>query len=367
VLDERRRLETGLFAEVDVLPRTLSLSAANTNNTPGPMSAMETTQLLTLPSRPAILLVDDDEATRNLVSTFAEQQGHSVHVCNRAEEALKRLREHFCPIVITDLNMPGMSGLELCRELRARKWPGYTYIVVLTGDHEYGTIAALEAGADDCLRKDAPPAELKARLRVAERIVTLEHRLRRTLEARARQAATDALTSLPNRRAFDRQFNAEFKRARRFGEALSVLLIDVDHFKQINDQHGHLVGDDVLRALALTLRTNLPRQFDTLARFGGEEFAIVLPQTNRDAALLVAERLRTAVESTAIQTSAGPRMITVSIGIGHFATRVSPDPLTTHDLLDEADRCLYESKRQGRNRVTACPPAEPRSLADASM
>ena len=326
---------------------------------------MESTQLLTLPTRPAILLVDDDVATRSLVSAYAEQQGYAIHNCRSAEEALKRLRENFCPIVITDLNMPGMGGLEFCRELRARKWPGYTYIVMLTGQHETGAVAALEAGADDCLRKDAPPAELKARLRVAERIVTLEHRLRRTLEARARQAATDALTGLPNRRAFDRQFNAEFKRARRFGEALSVLLIDVDHFKQINDRDGHLVGDEVLRHLAATLKARLPRQFDILARFGGEEFVVVLPHTDREAAMQVAERLRTAVENTLIQTSDGARSITISIGIGHLAMRA--EPMTTHDLLDEADRCLYESKRQGRNRVTAYPPAEPRSLADASM
>jgi two-component system, cell cycle response regulator len=328
---------------------------------------MESTQLLTLPTRPAILLVDDDAATRTLVSMYAEQQGYMIQLCRTAEEALKRLREHFCPIVITDLKMPGMGGLAFCSELRARKWPGYTYIVMLTGDHEHGAIAALEAGADDCLRKDAPPAELKARLRVAERIVTLEHRLRRALEARARQAATDALTGLPNRRAFDRQFNAEFKRARRFGEALSVLLIDVDHFKHINDQHGHLVGDEVLRNLAGKLKASLPRQFDILARFGGEEFAVVLPHTDREAALHVAERLRAAVESTSIQTSDGTQFVTISIGIGHLATRASPEPMTTHDLLDEADRCLYESKRQGRNRVTAYPPAEPRSLADASI
>jgi diguanylate cyclase (GGDEF)-like protein len=328
---------------------------------------MESTQLLTLPARPAILLVDDDEATRELVSTYAEQQGYPIHGCQSAEEALKRLRENFCPIVITDLNMPGMGGLAFCRELRARKWPGYTYIVMLTGNQEHGAIAALEAGADDCVRKDAPPAELKARLRVAERIVTLEHRLRRTLEARARQAATDALTGLPNRRAFDRQFNAEFKRARRFGEALSVLLIDVDHFKHINDQHGHLFGDDVLRSLASTFKASLPRQFDILARFGGEEFAVVLPHTDREAAAHVAERLRAAVASTAIRTSDGVRFVTISIGVGHLATRMSPEPMTTHDLLDEADRCLYESKRQGRNRVTAYPPAEPRSLADVPV
>lgn len=328
---------------------------------------MDTTQLLAMPTRPAILLVDEDESARNLVALYAQQQGYVTHGCGSAEVALKRLRENFCPIVITNLNVPGMGGLALCRELRARKWPGYIYIVMLTGDHAQGVLTALEAGADDCLRKDSPPAELNARLRVAERIVTLEHRLRRTLEARARQAATDALTALPNRRAFDRQFNAEFKRARRFGEPLSVLLIDVDHFKHINDQHGHLVGDDVLRQLGATLRTDLPRQFDILARFGGEEFAVVLPHTDREAAVLVAERLRIAVETTSIQTAAGSLFITISIGIGHLSTRTNAEPLTTHDLLDEADRCLYESKRQGRNRVTAYPPPEPRSLADASL
>src|SRR5687767_2043283 len=105
---------------------------------------METTQLLTLPTRPAILLVDDDETTRTLVSAYVEQQGYVIRVSHTAEEALKRLRESFCPIVITDLNMPGMDGLAFCRELRARRWPGYTYIVMLTADHEHGAIAALE-------------------------------------------------------------------------------------------------------------------------------------------------------------------------------------------------------------------------------
>lgn len=330
------------------------------------MNASDTTQLVAMPTRPAILLVDDDETARDLVSTHAERDGYVTRAASTAEEALQHMREDFCPIIITDVSMPGIGGLALCRELRARKWPGYVYIIVWTGaDVERGVLAALEAGADDYLRKDSSPAELQAHLRVAERIVTLEYRLRRTLETKARQAASDGLTGLPNRRAFDQQINAEFKRARRFGEAVSVLLMDVDHFKHINDQHGHLAGDEVLRQLATILRCHLPREFDILARFGGEEFAAVLPQTDREAAAIVAERLRAAVASTAIHTANGPLSISISIGIGSLMARPSAEPLTTLDVLDEADRALYESKRQGRNRVTAHAPAQPRSLAQS--
>lgn len=331
------------------------------------MKSSQATQLLATPARPTILLVDDDEAAQELSTAYAQHLGYTTVASSSAEAALKRMRDDFCPIVITDLNMPGMGGLALCRELRSRKWPGYVYIIVLTGqDHEHGLVSALEAGADDYLRKGCQPAEMRARLQVAERIVTLEQRLRRNLESKARQAASDALTGLPNRRAFDKQFNAEFKRARRFGEALSLLLIDVDHFKSINDQHGHLVGDDVLRRLATILRGHLPREFDILARCGGEEFAVVLPNTDREGALAIAERLRDGVAREPILTASGPLPITVSIGIGGLSNRASTDQLTTHDVFDEADRCLYESKRHGRNRVTARPPAEPRRLNEAS-
>jgi diguanylate cyclase (GGDEF)-like protein len=331
------------------------------------MHSAETTQLLAVPTRPAILLVEDDEPTQELISMYAEQQGLVTHACASAEAALAQIQEEFHPIVITDVQMPGMGGLALCKKLRARKLPGYVYIIVLTGqDRESGVVAALEAGADDYVRKGCAPAELVARLRVAERIVTLEQRLRRTLESKARQAASDALTGLPNRRAFDRRFNADFKRARRFHEPLSLLLIDVDHFKNINDRHGHMVGDEVLRHLAATLRSHLPRDFDVLARLGGEEFAAVLPHTDREAAVTVAERLRTAVADQTIPTTDGALQITVSIGIGSLSSRTGAEQLTTLDLLDEADRGLYESKRQGRNRVTARPPAEPRTMTELS-
>ncbi|GFE82761.1 diguanylate cyclase response regulator [Steroidobacter agaridevorans] len=331
------------------------------------MKPTDSIPLLSSASRPTILIVDDDEAIQDLVNIYTQEQGFQTRSCPNAETALEDMRKFFCPIVITDVQMPGMGGLSLCRKLRTGKWPGYVYIIVMTGhDQEDGVVEALDAGADDYLHKGAPPAELRARLRVAERIVTLEQRLRRTLESKARQAASDALTGLPNRRTFDRRLNAEFKRARRFGEPISVLLIDADHFKQVNDQYGHHVGDEVLRRLAATLREHLPREYDVLARIGGEEFAAVLPHTSRDDAATVAERLRAAIESTPFATAAGKLRVTVSIGIGSLSNRVSMEPQTTLDVLDEADRGLYESKRLGRNQVTVAPATEPRTLLEVS-
>lgn len=323
--------------------------------------------LLSAASRPTILIVDDDDAIRDLVNIYMQEQGFQTRSCASAEAALEDMRKFFCPIVITDVQMPGMGGLSLCQKLRAGKWPGYVYIIVMTGhDQEDGVVQALDAGADDYLHKGAPPAEFQARLRVAERIVTLEQRLRRTLETKARQAASDPLTGLPNRRTFDRRLNAEFKRARRFTEPASVLLIDADHFKQVNDHYGHSVGDEVLRRLAALLRENLPREYDVLARIGGEEFGAILPHTSRENAAVVAERLRAAIESASFLTAAGTLRITVSIGIGSLSNRISLEPQTTLDVLDEADRGLYESKRLGRNQVTVAPATEPRTLIEVS-
>lgn len=305
-------------------------------------------------SRPTILFVDDDAHALKSLTSRAHEQGYVTRMTQNTEDALQQLRNDFCPILVADAVVPTIGSLALCRELRARRWPGYIYtIVLLSPENDHGVVTVLDAGADDCLRKDAPTDELLARLRVAERILTLEFRLRRLLKSKARQAASDALTGLPNRRAFAHQIDAEGKRAHRYGGALSVLLIDVDHFKLINDRYGHLVGDEVLRHLAATLRRHLPRASDIVARFGGDEFAVVLPQTDGDAAVMVAERLRAAVACASITTNLGELSLTVSIGIGSSApVCVDISQPTTLDLLEDADRALYESKREGRNRVT---------------
>lgn len=330
------------------------------------MSSNETTQLVALLARPSVLIVDDDELVSGQFAGVISQEGYSVHTCRTGREALMRLHESFSSIVVTDLGMPDMDGLELCARIRGIELKGYVYIIVFTGDsREDRLVQALRAGADDYIRKSASPDQILARLAVAERIVTLEQRLRRTLIEKTRLATSDGLTGLANRRAFDQQFNADFKRAQRFSEDLSVLLIDIDHFKQVNDRYGHLVGDEVLKGVAHVLGADLPRDFDFLARFGGEEFAVLLPGTDREGAVHVAERLRAGVESARIQVADGTLQVTASIGISSLRNQRTRDSVTPADLLQQADICLYASKRSGRNRVTASDRIEISSLAQA--
>jgi two-component system, cell cycle response regulator len=269
------------------------------------------------------------------------------------------VREGFYRIVITDLQLPGMDGLALCGEVRSLELDGYIYIIVLTGQlvHE-GVVTALRAGADDYLNKGVSREELAARLQTAVRIVSLEQRLRLALDRQTRLAASDALTGLPNRRAFSKHLNAEFKRAVRFDDDLAVRLLDIDHFKLVNDQHGHAMGDDVLKAVAHRVAKSLPRAADFFARLGGEEFAAILPQTDVKGAVVVAERLRGVVAETPFQCGDQLIPITISIGVGAWSERRGFMAASPEDVLDLADQRLYASKRSGRNRVTSASPSD---------
>lgn len=327
----------------------------------------ETTVILASQLRPGVLLVEDDVATRELLGQFIQAEGFEVTAVATAEQALSLVREGFRAIIITDLQLPGMDGLALCRTLRSQELDGYVYIMVITGQRAHeGVLAALGAGADDYLRKDVSREELAARLQTAVRIVSLEQRLRVALHEQRRLAATDALTGLPNRRAFSKHFNAEFKRAVRFDEDLAVLLLDIDHFKHINDQYGHAIGDEALKAVASRVAAALPGAFDFFARLGGEEFAVILPQRSIDAAAGVAEHVRSAVNDVPFQCGDQLLCITVSIGVSAWSEHRGLAPATPEDVLDLADQRLYVSKRSGRNRVTSTSPreAQPRSLGD---
>jgi two-component system cell cycle response regulator len=307
---------------------------------------------LELGTVPRVLIVDDDELVLARLRDLVTAAGFETFTASSGAQALKFLDETFAPIVITDLNMPDMGGLTLCRTIRQKNWPGYIYVVLLTvRDVEEDILAGLDAGADDYLSKRASSAQLLARLRTAQRILTLEHSLKTAVAEKRHQAMTDALTGAPNRRYFMRRLTRELKRANRVTGALSIMALDIDHFKAINDRHGHSAGDAVLREFVQRIGECLPQDSDWYARMGGEEFAVVLGGRTLADAGMVAEKLLKAV-ALPIYTAAGPLNVTVSIGVTGLEVVENRSELTVEALCHQADQLLYMSKENGRNRVT---------------
>jgi diguanylate cyclase (GGDEF)-like protein len=308
---------------------------------------------LDLPAAPTVLLVDDDEMVRLRLAEIVVAAGYPARTAGDGDEALQSMQDTVPTIVVTDVNMPGMDGFELCRRIRAHEWPGYIYLMLLTVQQEERHIlAGLAAGADDYLSKRTSPAQFCARLQIATRVLSLEYSLKSALEAQRRLAMTDALTGVYNRRYFTRHVARELKRAQRFGGSLSLLLIDIDHFKAVNDRYGHGVGDVVLRRLTELIGTSTQRATDWCARLGGEEFAVVLEGSGAFEARHCAEKIRLAVATAPMQTPAGAVRITVSIGVSGLADAGNRGHATVQTLLESADRQLYASKLRGRNCVT---------------
>ena len=246
-------------------------------------------------------------------------------------------------VVITDWDMPGLDGTQLTRRIRGRHDVPYPYIMVLTGRADAESArATMEAGADDLIIKPLEPDDLERKLIAARRVTALHRRL----HTDARQ---DALTGIGNRHRLDEDLLAMQARAQRYGHTWCVALIDVDHFKALNDDAGHLEGDDVLRRLAHTLGETM-RGGDTLYRFGGEEFLVLLPEQSLDSAARAGERLRAAVEALDMPHPSFGR-VTVSVGV---AGPAAPGE-TTEGLIERADRALYRAKAGGRNRVEVAP------------
>jgi len=248
--------------------------------------------------------------------------------------------------VITGWTTTGIDGPRLCRRIRGgqKKPHPYTYIIVLTTrGASADRLECLHAGADDFLTVPTDSRELAARLEIARRILGMQEDLERKNARLTELVTVDALTGLKNRRHFREELDAASSLAVRNQHPLSLVMLDIDNFKQINDTFGHTAGDDVLCALAELLRTG-GREYDVVARYGGEEFALLLPATDASGSLALAERLRQSIES---HTWRGMR-VTASFGIA-TATPAAPDTLA---LIEGADRALYHSKHRGRNRVT---------------
>jgi len=300
-----------------------------------------------------ILVADDDRVSLRLLQAMLERWGWTVLRASDGHEALHVLRATDAPrVAILDWMMPGLEGPAVCRELRDRPPGAYVYTILLSGrDGKEDRVSGLDAGADDYLTKPFDAHELRVRLRAGRRILELQETLLQAQEVLRDEARHDPLTGLWNRRHAIEHLEGELSRAAREAIPVSALMADLDHFKRINDEYGHIAGDAVLRVVADRLRRAV-RVYDTVARLGGEEFLIAMPGTGMDEAARAAERVRTAIGSEPMDTSDGLIEATVSIGVA--TSNLSPGgdaAAKAMELLRAADEALYRAKNGGRDRV----------------
>ena len=335
-----------------------------------------------------ILLVDDSPTVVRMFSDMLEGNGYQIRTARDGREALQRIAEQRPDLVLLDVMMPELDGYQVCQALRAEDGD-YLPVLMITAPGDLAR--SLDAGADDFISKPPEPTELIARVKSLLRIRTLQKSLyaqyRQTecqneqlqaqnqqLEAMSGQlqaqnqqlhematqlqilnqelqllSVTDGLTMAYNHRHFQERLRGEVARARRHGELLACVMIDVDHFKQVNDTYGHLSGDEALIRLVEILKAGVRRE-DLVARYGGEEFALLLPKTTASRAQQLAERLRMAVEAENLELANGETLrFTISLGVAeHLSVGQDQDASA---LIDAADRALFQAKQGGRNRV----------------
>jgi len=302
----------------------------------------------------AVLVADDDPLYRHLLCSWLEKWSYRVVQARDGDVAWELLQQEDAPqMVILDWMMPGIDGPELCRKLRNRTNGPYPYLVLITSKgQKHDVVAGLEAGADDYLTKPFDVDELHARIRAGKRILELQAALMRSREILQYQAAHDGLTGLWNRGAILELLQRETNRHCRIGVPLGVIMADLDHFKQINDAHGHLVGDAVLQQIA-TRMVAAVRSYDSVGRYGGEEFLIVAPGCDTADLLASAERLRRCVADPPIVSDAGN--LSVTLGLGVASAQPNTEGYDFEELLYAADNALYQAKANGRNRVECVP------------
>ena len=309
-----------------------------------------------------VLVVEDDRAMRALMAQWLNAAGHRVNVAENGVEALNLAELHRPQVVITDWRMPQMDGIALCRELRRLPAQRNTYLIMITVETiPDKLVEAFEAGTDDYLTKPLTPKLFFARLRAAQRVVQLQEELAFDREQMVRfsnelsiankrlqqQALTDALTDLPNRRFAMERLEQEWALTQRGERALSCMMLDIDHFKKINDTFGHQLGDEALKQVADALRKTARAQ-DVVCRYGGEEFLVICPDTGATAAYQAAERMRVSVESLRMLAPDGRHMpLTLSIGVAEKGEGIAD----MNALINRADDSLYAAKTQGRNRT----------------
>lgn len=303
-----------------------------------------------------ILVIDDSASQRLFLKAYLGKMGHEVVQAADGREGIDRFGASDPDLILLDVMMPGIDGYETARVIRGAR-DQWVPIIFLSGCNESADIeAAIDAGGDDYLTKPFDPKVLEAKIRSMTRIAQMRRQLvLRSEELRSANATLmrlidmDGLTGIANRRRLDSKLAEEIGRCSRNHVPLSVILLDIDHFKRFNDTHGHLGGDECLKAVAQVFASELKRPADLAARYGGEEFCIVLPETDCAGALLVAERLRAAIACLKVQAAPGVMAgVTVSCGV---ASEVPSADTPAEAVLAQADAALYCAKEGGRNMV----------------
>ena len=299
-----------------------------------------------------VLVADDSATSRAMLRTALSRWGYDVVLAEHGAEAWEILAQPDPPtMAILDWVMPHMTGPEVCRRVRENRREPYTYILLLTSKNTKGeTVEGLKAGADDYIVKPFDQHELQVRLRVGKRIVDLQMDLLQAREELRDRANKDLLTMLPNRPAIVSALEQELSRCHRDNRTVGIILLDIDHFKKINDSHGHFAGDAVLREAAARLRGNM-RTYDQVGRYGGEEFLVVLPNCDLEQAANQAERMRQRLHGTTMIVDGVEMRVSASFGV----TVSNGSERTPDDLVRIADEALYRAKANGRNCVTSLP------------
>ncbi len=290
-----------------------------------------------------VLIIDDSKTVREVTLGLLKDEGLFTfyHEAVNGKQGLDLLEKHAVDVVLCDLEMPEMTGFEFLHALRRKDEYVDLPVIMLTGnENQKDKICGLELGASDYVTKPFDSAELIARVKIQLKIKLLQDRLKDL-------ANTDPLTRLSNRRHLFDTLTNELERSQRSQKPCSLVMVDIDHFKSVNDTYGHHLGDEVLVAVAKQLHDSM-RVYDLATRFGGEEFALLMPETDLLQAVSIAERIRLAVEDMVFDGELKPLQLTISAGVATFPT---PEIKTIDDLIRVADHALYRAKDAGRNRV----------------
>lgn len=295
-----------------------------------------------------VVLADDDRVTREYVAGLLRGRGYEVTAVDSGQKVLERVRAGGIALVLLDVVMEGISGIDACRMIKSTTQGSFLPVILLTARRDTESrVEGLRIGADDYICKPFDERELLARVDNMVRIKQMHDEVARAKERLERLAIRDELTGLYNYRYLQSRLNEEFKRAERYREPLACAMVDVDHFKLLNERHGHDVGDRVLVRVAQRL-LDAVREVDVVARYGGEEFLLLLPSTHLAGALTVADRVWRAIGERPFAVAGTRERLTVSIGVALYPSR----GVATRDaLLKSAERALARAKEDGRNRI----------------